>query len=246
MTTYSYHWAARPWPQFLPRMDPLRPNRRVTDAKVRPPNDVPLTHSPLYPSAVPTHHQDEEGVMSFTNIDFGPGGQGLPQGQISCAKGHLNSGTAKFCSTCGVAMPEPIITQHESIDAAKHGEGPFMFECTNGHPCHESVTTCFVCGAPVRATGYFICPQTDTGQTVSAAEMAGLTADLHEVGRTTDIVSSYVDSRSFSAAQLAGLLTIATAGAPLCDAVSALSSESTVNRYWDQYETGFLAFIAAS
>lgn len=97
--------------------------------------------------------------MSFTNTDFGPGGQGLPQGQISCANGHPNSGTAKFCSTCGVAMPEPIITQHESIDSAKRGEGPFMFECTNGHPCHESVTTCFVCGAPVRAAGYFTCPQ---------------------------------------------------------------------------------------
>ena len=97
--------------------------------------------------------------MSFTNTDFGPGGQGLPQGQISCANGHPNSGTAKFCSTCGVAMPEPIITQHESIDAARRGEGPFMFECTNGHPCHESVTTCFVCGAPVQPTGYFTCPQ---------------------------------------------------------------------------------------
>ena len=34
MTTYSYNRAARPWPQFLPRVESLRPDRLVRNAKV--------------------------------------------------------------------------------------------------------------------------------------------------------------------------------------------------------------------
>ena len=34
MTTYRYDRATRPWPRFLPRMESLRPDRRVPIAKV--------------------------------------------------------------------------------------------------------------------------------------------------------------------------------------------------------------------
>jgi hypothetical protein len=41
--------------------------------------------------------------------------------QWPCPDGHPNSKTAKFCDTCGVAMPVPTTTQHERILMAANG-----------------------------------------------------------------------------------------------------------------------------
>ena len=67
--------------------------------------------------------------MSFAGTDFGHGGHGLSHGETHCANDHLNTAAAKFCATCGVAMPVPNITQHERIDAAKTR----MVTCPQGH-----------------------------------------------------------------------------------------------------------------
>ena len=59
MTTYSYHWAARPWPQFLPRMDPAQAepagNRRQSgDHPTTYPSLIHRSTHPQYPRATKT------------------------------------------------------------------------------------------------------------------------------------------------------------------------------------------------
>ena len=101
MTTYRYDRAARPWPQYLTRVEPLRPDRLVPNAKL----------------SIPGH---SSGVRLSADLINTPEGHGSTVTRpISCSSCHLDR--RHFHAVFGVPVGSTLASVELHVSAFSGG-----------------------------------------------------------------------------------------------------------------------------